>query len=192
MAGTTFLKEFKKGFERDLIVALSQLGKEAILDAYGQAGFQNRTYNLHDSYASAVYVGGVLVKDSVEYLGNPMSRKLDPVTKKNGRQTVDDYLERVSFGKKNNEIILIVVAAMFYAGILEAEWGATGSPFRSKNRSRKATGKADRIAVINPARQYIKLHYDETVASVYAKYGIKTKPKTRVVKGEKIKYAHKS
>lgn len=165
----------KKGFEQDMVTALSKLGYYAMMDAYKKREFRHRTRNLHDSYASAVYVGGNLIKSSVRYVGGILSRKVDKRTKKTGRQTVDDYLNSHHFGATNNEIVLVVIAAMYYAKILEA---SNGTGLR---------GPADRIIVISPARQYINQHYMDYVSSVYAKYGIKGKPKAIVIKSEKLR-----
>ena len=46
---------------RRLIDELAEDGRKAIQTAYENRDFTNRTYNLHDSYGSAVYYNGVLV-----------------------------------------------------------------------------------------------------------------------------------
>lgn len=138
-----------------------------------QAGrWQHRSYNLHDSFASAVYVNGKLA--SVEYLGSPRSNKHDKKTKKTGRQTVDDYLQSHRFGSTNHEIVLVVVAAMFYAGILE-------------NGGKSNIGPQDKFIVISPAKEYIESRYAITIEPVLRKYGITQKPRARVIKGERLK-----
>lgn len=186
MAGYTYLK-YIGPFEQDMVRALKPLGKKAMLHAYlvghtdeprgktewtvsGDYKWRHKLGNLHDSFASAVYVNGVLIQSSVQYIDNPISKKKDPRTGKNGRQTVKDYLRRVSFGAKNNEIVLVVVAAMFYTKWLEDADSGSG-----------------RFIVISPAREFINRHWWEYVGPVYRKYGLKDKPKTRVIKGEKIK-----
>lgn len=165
----------KKGFEQDMVTALTQLGQRAMLDAYAQHTFTHRTRNLHDSYASAVYLNGKLIESSVKYLRGSIGFKRDHNTKKTGRQTVDEYLHSHKFGAANNEIVLVVIAAMYYAGILEA--GDKGAASR---------GPGDKYIVISPARKYIDSHWQEVTAKVYAKYGIKEKPKARVIKGERL------
>ena len=45
-----------------LIDELTKDGEELIKLAYNTRGWRNDTYNLHDSYASAVYVHGVLYR----------------------------------------------------------------------------------------------------------------------------------
>lgn len=138
-----------------------------------QAGrWRHRSYNLHDSFASAVYVNGKLA--SVEYLGSPRSNKYDKKTKKTGRQTVDDYLLSHRFGSTNKEIVLVVIAAMYYAKILE-------------NGGKNAIGPQDKFIVISPAKEYIESRYAITIEPVLRKYGISQRPKTRVIEGERLK-----
>lgn len=194
MAGRTWLKDLKNDFERDMVRALKPLGHAALVHAYKEghtdaprirlkgirvptlkAGsssdgkWRHRTGNLHDSFASAVFVGGVLVQSSVQYLGGTISKKRDRETNKSGRQTVRDYLQRISFGKKNDEIILVVVAAMWYTYWLER--GVL----------------TDKFVVISPAREFIQKNWQRYVEPIYRKYGIKEKPKARVIKGERVK-----
>lgn len=171
----------QKGFEQDMVSALTTLGYYAMMHAYGKAvspnsGWKHRTRNLHDSYASAVYVNGQLIESSIRFVGGVLSRKTDHVTGRTGRETVLDYLRSHRFGATNNEIVLVVIAAMFYAGILEA--GGKGSASR---------GPGAKYIVISPAREYIDSNYWTAVYKVYDKYGIKNKPTARVIKGDSLK-----
>ena len=156
--------QIRDAFTRDTVKALSALGYRAMMDAYAKRGFQHRTRNLHDSYGSAVYVNGVLVEESIRYVGGVLSRRVDPKTKKTGRETLDDYLHSRRFGVTNNEIVVIVVAAMYYTGILESQ------------------GRY----VITPARDYIDANWQSAMASVFSKYGIKEKPRAKVIRGERL------
>lgn len=176
MAKNISAKEVADEFTRDMVKALSVLGYNAMMDAYKQRTFKHRTRNLHDSYGSAVYVNGVIVESSIRYLGGILSRKTDHKTKKTGRQTLNDYLHRVHFGEKNQEIVLVVAAAMYYAGILEAG-----------DKSRGSRGPGSKYIVISPARSYINSHMEEAVMKVYKKWGLRERPKARVIKGENIK-----
>lgn len=166
MAGRTYLKNIEDDFRRDAVRALRKLGIDAMNDAYAKRRFQNRTGNLHDSYASAVFVNGEIVQSTLRYLDNPMSKRRDAHTGKTGHQTAKEYMASHHFGGKNDEIVLVVIAAMFYAGILENKYY---------------------LNVISPARDYINSHWAETMSPVYAKYGIKEKPKAKVIKGEKLR-----
>jgi hypothetical protein len=167
MAGKTYLKDLKDNIERDIVRALSDLGVKAMEDAYAKKRFTRRTGNLEDSYGSAVFVRGKVVQSTMKFLGgNPISKKKDSKTHKTGRQTVKDYFLTWSWGKGQNEIVLVVIAAMYYAGILE---------------------KAHYFNVISPAREYIDLHWAEELKEVYAKHGIKDKPAARVIQGDRLR-----
>ena len=186
----TWLKNLESDYERDMVRELKALGHDALMYSYIKSNFKNRTYNLHTSYASAVYVRGVIVASSIQFLGSPISTKKDKRTGKTGRQTAKDYLYSHSFGASNNEIVLVVIAAMYYAGILEAggmKRVKTGSSTGPKTK-RVATsrGPSDRYLVISPAKDYINQRIGEVVSRINAKYGIEKMPKTRVIKGEKL------
>ena len=127
-------------FLNRLIEELARDGEEAIHDAYYNRDWNNRTYNLHDSYGSAVYYNGTLVKSSIRYIGQEMAksglnvgwvwtkgrsmpdyrgnRRLpgDEVEMR-GREEVMDFFSHYQAAKKGIE--LVIVACMFYANILE-------------------------------------------------------------------------
>ena len=97
-----------------LISQLANDGEKAILEAYEGREFTNRTYNLHDSYGSAVYYNGTLVKSSIRYVGAEMAEE----DERYGRKEVNDFFS--NYRPKNRKgIDLVIVAAMFYADILE-------------------------------------------------------------------------
>ena len=97
-----------------LISQLADDGEKAIRQAYEGREFTNRTYNLHDSYGSAVYYNGNLVKSSIRYIGAEMAEE----DERYGRNEVNDFF--ANYRPKNRKgIDLVIVAAMFYADILE-------------------------------------------------------------------------
>ena len=97
-----------------LIAQLADDGEKAIREAYEGREFTNRTYNLHDSYGSAVYYNGTLVKSSIRYVGAEMAEE----DERYGRNEVNDFFS--NYRPKNRKgIDLVIVAAMFYADILE-------------------------------------------------------------------------
>ena len=97
-----------------LISQLADDGEKAIREAYEGREFTNRTYNLHDSYGSAVYYNGNLVKSSICYIGAEMAEE----DERYGRNEVNDFFS--NYRPKNRKgIDLVIVAAMFYADILE-------------------------------------------------------------------------
>ncbi|MBQ2284920.1 MAG: hypothetical protein II244_04575 [Clostridia bacterium] len=168
-------KSLLSNIQKDMVDALATLGYKAMADAYAKRTFKHRTRNLHDSYGSAVYYDGKVVLSSIKYFGGIYSRGADPRTKKTGRETLNNYFRTHSFGATRHEIVLVVVAAMYYAGILE-----------NANKNMLARGPGDRYIVISPAHEYINTHYQSALQKVYQKYGIKEKPVTRVIKGEKL------
>lgn len=192
MAGEIYRSQMD-AYTKNMVDGLKVLGYKAMAYAYSKRGFKHRTRNLHDSYGSAVFVNGKLAADSIRYFGGVYSRKADEVTKKTGRQTLNDFFRSYSGGAKNNEIQLVVVAAMFYAGILEAGGFPKRKTTNTKEGKKKRTpppsrGPGDRYIVISPAREYIDKHLPEVVAQVNAIHGLKAAPKTRVMKGIYLHY----
>jgi hypothetical protein len=152
--------EIKNAFTRDLVNALAKLGGEAVLYAYRKKSFKNRTFNLHDSYGSAVYVNGVLQEGTMKYAGGQMSHRPGflkqtggaPKKKrsklgarnyrygKNGRDVLhvffrgNEWYKGHKFGKSG--IVLVVVAAMWYAGMLAKKgYRVTGAATEYLNRN---------------------------------------------------------
>ena len=104
----------KSEYIKTLISQLADDGEKAIRQAYEGREFTNRTYNLHDSYGSAVYYNGTLVKSSIRYVGAEMAEE----DERYGRNEVNDFFS--NYRPKNRKgIDLVIVAAMFYADILE-------------------------------------------------------------------------
>lgn len=172
-------EQIKDDITLDIVKALTQLGWEASLVAYRKKSFKNRTFNLHDSYASAVYVDGVLQERTIRYMGGEISSRIGYLRKsaepkrkrkkgklgqryyrygKSGREVLNTFFrgnkwyKGHSFGKKG--IVLIVVAAMWYAGFLE--------------------GKGYKV-VTDVGNQFIKDNLDKTLRPIYEKYGIPRK-----------------
>ena len=101
----------------DYVADLAVLGYEAIMYAYQRREFNHRTRNLHDSYASAVYVNGQLEPTSIRFVGPEYSHSEDP--SKKGRNIVLDYLENPDVDV-SGDVTVLCVAAMEYAEYLEA------------------------------------------------------------------------
>jgi hypothetical protein len=132
------LKNFSKMFDpkrvTDKIVAiLANEGYRIIKKAYDSRRWNNRTYNLHNSYVSAVYVKGKLRTDSIRYLSdepippNPEyawkaeNRPYGDIDIENGRKEAENFLASYGRTHKTHGIRLVVAAAMFYSGFLEAK-----------------------------------------------------------------------
>ena len=169
--------EIVDAFTRDLVNALAKLGGEAALYAYRKKSFTNRTFNLHDSYGSAVYVNGVLQERTIRYAGGQMSHRPGILKQvgnapkkrrsqlgqrsyrygKNGRDVLhvffrgNQWYKGHTFGKSG--IVLVVVAAMWYAGMLAK--------------------KGYRVA--GAANEYLNSHLNKVVSDVCKQHGVPKK-----------------
>lgn len=157
---------------------LTELGNDAIHYAYehgntsapkerdedgrvvGDGKWRNRTYNLHDSFGSAVFDGGYVVPESIRFLGEELSEKGDKLTKQKGREALLEYFYNASYGAAKNEIVLVCMAAMYYTKYLEAGTHRGGYEIR----------------VISYATDYIREHW----------YAYTGKAKYIVLKGLKL------
>lgn len=102
---------------------LAQKGKELIEQAYYTRDFNNRTYNLHDSYGSCVFYSGKEVPGTRRYIGKvatkrKVNRDGEPVL---GREEIDSYFDSYKTTYKGFELVTAV--AMFYGEILEKGFG---------------------------------------------------------------------
>lgn len=152
------MAEMKNRFIQALVAELAHDGEMAIHEAYENRDWNNRTFNLHDSYGSAVYVNRRLVKSSVRYVGNELAKEGLSVGWKwnkprsmpdyrgerrftgdevqmRGREEVMDFFSK--YTPQGKGIELVIVAAMYYAGYLEK--GAGGLKRKYKVISGAAT-----------------------------------------------------
>lgn len=176
-------EQMGKKAKEDLVVRLTKLGEDAMRYAFDQ-GYASKTRsttskkyqegdtkawtdekgNLRDSFASAVYVNGVLRPESVKYIENAPTSKW-------GRQFVDEYLNRIHPYK--NGIGVVVVAAMPYTKYLE-----------------QGTHKGGyKIRVVSAAKDFVERNYWAYVYDVYKRFEI-GKSKVRVIKGTIDPYYH--
>lgn len=127
-----------------LINELTLDGERALHYAYEQRGFKNKLFNLYDSYGSAVYYGGRLLKETVRYLsateqskeakmywlgasksntkdwrGNTILKGDD--IEMRGRDEIMDFFTEYKPSNLgvSSGLQLVVVAAMYYATYLE-------------------------------------------------------------------------
>ena len=135
----------------EYVSQLAKLGYEAIMYAYrdghasgsaekkpvGDGKWRHRSRNLHDSFASAVYVNGILQEDSIYYIGGEYSRsEYGGMTgREYARQYLEDPAEDVS-----GDIALLCIAAMPYAEYLEE------GTHKGGYKIRVISGAADYIA----------------------------------------------
>lgn len=120
------IRSIKDKATKAVVEALTTIGWQVALEAYRQKTYTNRTYNLHDSYGSAVFVNGVLVPDSVKYVNRARSKKANThghsiSGAKTGRDAFARFLQQPWIVRKKDGITLVVAAAMWYGEILESK-----------------------------------------------------------------------
>lgn len=122
---TRMCKELEETFDLnkitdELVKALADIGKELILRAYHTRGFFNRTFNLRDSYVSAVFVNGKLREDSIRYVGKDLADVAKKIDDRYvvGRWEAEEYIRSLK-PNRNDFIKLVIAAAMPYGNILE-------------------------------------------------------------------------
>lgn len=100
-----------------IVDMLANEGGKLILQAVNSRDYTHRTYNLHDSYGSAVYLNGALVDKSIRTL-EPMATEAKKYkgSKLKGSEEIMKYFRNY---KPKSEIELLVVAAMPYGSVLE-------------------------------------------------------------------------
>ena len=122
---TKMVEDWKETFNLneitdELVKSLADIGKELILRAYRTRGFFNRTYNLRDSYVSAVYVKGKLREDSIRYVGKDLADVAKKIDDRYvvGRWEAEEYIRSLK-QNRNDFIKLVIAAAMPYSNTLE-------------------------------------------------------------------------
>lgn len=149
MAKYTYERISKDKYISKLVAELADEGEHIIKLAYESRGFKNRTKNLKDSYASAVYVDGKLRYNSIRYVGpeeasladaredekvlghydgertRPLYRAAGPDKRYRPGDPVKAYGRDEArrflndYKPKEKGIQLVIIAAMFYAGWVE-------------------------------------------------------------------------
>ena len=100
---------------------LADEGGKLILQAVNSRDYTHRTYNLHDSYGSAVYLNDKLVEKSVMLLGSKATKaKSYKGSKLKGSEEIMKYFRSY---KPKSAIELVVAAAMPYGVVLEKGGG---------------------------------------------------------------------
>lgn len=124
-----------------VIERLANEGQMIIEDAYYSRDWNNRTYNLRDSFVSAVFVNGRLADngykvgdktikvDTVRYIGPEFSKtEINYGEDEDGGFAIKGRTEAENFIKsyaskhtRSKGIQLVVAATMYYASILESK-----------------------------------------------------------------------
>lgn len=123
-----------------MAMSLADAGERIIRKAYEAKDWKDRTYNLYNSYVSAVFYHGVLIDnaktvDGVSFLGSTIRfageedmsvpedqrlRVVNGITITNGRDEAVNFLRSCEKPSHGEGMKLVVAAAMFYSGILES------------------------------------------------------------------------
>lgn len=157
MATIRYGSVVKDKLTKVLVEAFTSLGYFAALTAYREHSFQHRTYNLHDSYGSAVFVNGKLVRDSIKFVNRSRSKKKDTHSHsiggaKTGREALIRFFENTHIGRSNNYITIVVAAAMWYAENVES--------------------KGFTVLNENTVKNYIAQNYQKSITPILQKYGM--------------------
>lgn len=131
MARIRFVEQIKDRAIKALVEALTTIGYQVALEAYRRKTYTNRTFNLHDSYGSAVFVDGVLIPDSKKYVNRARSKRNDvhghidsdnryAPYGLNGRRALDDFFNNLKVSKRK-KVTLVVAAAMWYGELVESK-----------------------------------------------------------------------
>lgn len=145
--------------EKAMIEALTELGHKAAIEAYKDARYNgkayvDRTFNLNNSYGSAVYVNGDLIEDSIRYVNEGTSRSADeraPSGYSTGAEALRTYFKSAFVVRKMDNYTVLVAAAMWYASMVE---------------------KGYTVLQYDKAKQYMATHYQSVVAPILKKYGL--------------------
>lgn len=112
--------------EKDFVESLAEEGRRIIMLAYASRGFKDRTKNLKDSYVSAVFKDGELIRDSIRFLNRDPGNQ--DATRAHtsglwGREEAMYFLEDVKDRQPKEGYSLVIGVGMFYGSILEKKWG---------------------------------------------------------------------
>ena len=113
------MNRIKNQYIKELSKSLAQAGKELIEEAYYNRDFNNKTYNLHDSYGSCLFYNGKEISGTRRYIGKVATeRKMDKDGKMvMGREELDKFFDTYKTSYKGFELVMAV--AIFYAQELE-------------------------------------------------------------------------
>lgn len=111
----------------NVVQTIADEGEKIIKKAYESRDWKNRTYNLRDSYVSAVFVNGRLQEDSIRFVGPEMSHRPrnygedsqgDSFAVKGRSEAINFMRSYAARHTGEKGVRLVVAAAMFYSSIL--------------------------------------------------------------------------
>lgn len=146
-----------------LIKAFKELGRQAALEAYRDARFgggkkyKNRTFNLNESYGSAVYVNGELIEESICHINPGGMTKPDPRAPagyETGEKALNTYFKTAFVVRKRDTYTILIAAAMWYASMVE--------------------NKGYEVIELEEARRYIAKNFDSVVGPILKREGLES------------------
>lgn len=119
-----YIEKLAKEHRKACVSELSIAGEGLIQDAYYEAEFSNRTYNLRDSYGYGVYFNGAL--EAKGFIGS--AKASEPNKGVSGRPEIESYLNGYQANRSGWE--LIILAAVWYAQDLEEGFTPSGRIYK--------------------------------------------------------------
>jgi hypothetical protein len=142
-----------------LVNELAIEGERAMRIAYKNRSYTNRLYNLRDSYGSAVYYNGRLLRHTIRYLGPEMGKPIDDTgwtwnkqrsmpdwrgerrlkgdeIPMRGRDEIMEFFQK--YKPSVSGLHLVIVAAMWYANVLEKGGGGIRRKYQVISGARAA------------------------------------------------------
>lgn len=120
----------KKRMEEDLERFLREACLRALAAAYSTKEYADKSYNLSDSFAAAIYKDGVLIPDTMAFMENQkaVSGKKWYGSNIVGHQAAREYLTK--YKPRSKGYSLVVIAAMPYYDILEKGRGGLRNKYK--------------------------------------------------------------
>lgn len=117
------ISEIKSKVIQEYASFLASEGKSLIEAAYYGRDFNNRTYNLHDSYGSCVFYNGAEIPNTRRYIGQAARERVkgDNDQWVSGREEIDKYFNSYKSNFKGFELVTAV--AIYYGKFLERGGG---------------------------------------------------------------------
>lgn len=124
---------------------LADYGESVIKNAYRTHDFVDDTKNLKDSYGSAVYYNGKLIRGTIRTLGSPEAVESKDWYKRKvrGRRAVENFL-RHEYTPPYQGFFIAVVAAMPYGEVIENKYKykvISGARRQMKDMAEELSGK---------------------------------------------------
>lgn len=161
------LRGFSSWFNKDeisnkLLDSLIEEGKYIMKQAYELRTWNNKTYNLHDSYVAVVFMNGKAVRSAHFTPKSKTPRNYgedkDGGFAVTGADEIRNFIKSYNASHSNEKGVKLVVAAtMFYSGILEAKGYQVISSVSSEFDRLKSQGVRIKMKSYNATAPDIKI-----------------------------------